>query len=82
MINDKLELLSMAENFMIKKKSGDYEGQYEVEHKVAEVGAIINPDRSVEYYVTGVYNSGCDWAEIEMDALMDLKRFCEFMVKR
>lgn len=79
MVKDKLELLSMAEGYMIKKKQG-YAQTYEVQHDTAEVGAIISGDM-IQYYITGVYNNCADWEEIDMDALMKLKKFCEFLVK-
>lgn len=76
MISEKLELLSMAEKYTVTKLT---DGEYEVAQDDAELGAIINGQGMVKYYVTGVYNSGADWAEIEMDELMALKRFCELL---
>lgn len=76
MISEKLELLSMAEKYSVTKRT---DGEYEIAHNSSELGAIINGQGMVEYYVTGVYNCGADWAEIEMDELMALKRFCELL---
>ena len=78
MINDKLELLSMAENFMVSKRN---DGGYDIDHKKEDIGAVIYVNGEIQYFVTGIYNSGTDWAEIDIEALNDLKRFCEMMAK-
>ena len=78
MINDKLELLSMAEQFMVSKRN---DGGYDIDHKTENIGAVVFINGEIQYYVTGIYNSGTDWAEIDIEALNDLKRFCEMMAK-
>ena len=78
MISDKLELLSMAEQFIVSKRT---DGGYDIDHKTENVGAVVFINGEIQYYVTGIYDSGTDWAEIDMDALMELKKFCEMMAK-
>ena len=78
MINDKLELLSMAKQFMVSKRT---DGGYDIDHKTENVAAVVFVNGEIQYYVTGIYNSGTDWEEIDIEALNDLKRFCEMMAK-
>lgn len=35
----------------------------------------------ITYYVTGIYNSGTDWGEIDIENLSRLKRVCETIIK-
>ncbi len=76
MINDKLELLSMADRFDVKKSGG----RFDIFHKEEELMATID-DKGITYYVTGAYNCGTDYLDINMEALMELKEFCEMMIK-
>lgn len=78
MINDKLELLSMEKKFTVSKRN---DGGYDVDHKTEDIGAVIYVNGEIQYFVTGIYNSGTDFAEIDIEALNDLKRFCEMMAK-
>ena len=73
---EKLWLLTYAKQFHVTKR-GD---KWEIKSKKYDVGAMIFPDDAIKYYVTGCYNSGCDWRYIDMKELMDLKEFCELMV--
>lgn len=51
---------------------------YEITDNDSNVGATIDADEGeIQYFVTGVYNSGCDWAEIDLEALEDMKKLCE-----
>lgn len=78
LFENKLNLLSLAEDFSVKKS---YEG-YEIEMKDENLAAIINKDdKSISYFVTGCYNSGRDWLEIDKVNFESLKSFCELMVK-
>ena len=64
-------------SYRFKKNNEDYE----IEDISNSLGAVINEDDSVTYYVTGVYNSGTDWEEINVEALEDLKKLCESLAK-
>ena len=74
-----LDLLcnEQSSNYKFKKTEEDYE----IEDVNNSLGAIINEDDGVTYYVTGVYNSGTDWEEINTEALEDLKKLCESLAK-
>ena len=77
MKNDILKLISLADRFKVIEKSDGYE----IESKNSDLGAYIYKDNKIEYFVTGVYNSGLNWAEIEINELLKLKKFCESMVE-
>lgn len=74
--NDKLQLLSYAKDFQVIEK----EDGYEVLHIHEELSAFIDNENNITYYVTGVYNSGLDWVEIDVSELNKLKQFCELMI--
>jgi hypothetical protein len=51
---------------------------FSVEDNRNDLCAIVDEDNDkITYYVSGVYNSGIDYAEINIDALMELKKICE-----
>ena len=77
-MNKNLELLSYGERFIITKNN---ENEYEIESKITSLGAIINEKNEIKYYVTGCYNSGSDWKSIDIKEFMNLKEFCELMIK-
>lgn len=74
--NDKLQLLSYAKDFQVTEK----EDGYEVLHNHVELSAFIDNQNNISYYVTGVYDYGLDWAEIDVIELDKLKHFCELMI--
>lgn len=78
-MKDKLNLLSYAETFDVEKCKDD---TFRIEHRCEDVGAYINSDETINYYVTDCYNSSADWVEINMEALFELKEFCELMIKQ
>ena len=77
-MNKNLELLSYSKKFTVTKNK---ENEYEIEHIISNLGAIINKNNEIKYYVTDCYDSGCDWREIEIECFMELKEFCELMIK-
>lgn len=78
-MKDKLNLLSFVEKFKVEKCEDD---TFRIEHKDGYVGAYINSDETIEYYITGCYNSGVDWVEIDVEALFELKKFCGLMIEQ
>ena len=76
-MNDKLELLSYSEKFKITKKDDGYE----IYHMKEDLGAFITNKNQITYYRTDCYDSGSDWLDININALQELKAFCELMVK-
>ena len=77
-MNKNLELLSYSRKFQIKKTE---ENVYKIEHTMTNLGATINKDNEIKYYVTGCYDSGCDWEQIDLEYFIELKEFCELMIK-
>lgn len=77
MKNEKLELLSLAKSFEVKKTSDGFD----VTMEGSELAACIAENGDIEYFRTGCYNSGCDWMEIPVDELQKLKNFCELLTK-
>lgn len=74
---NKLELLSYAEKFIVTKFSDGYE----IKDKNENVAAYIYSDNTIEYYVTDCYNSGTDYVEFDIEAVLNLKAFCELMME-
>lgn len=73
-MNKKLELLSLAKEFTISKNKDD---MYIV--GIGDLEAVIEGD-SIEYYITGIYNSGVNSCEIEIEELNKLIKFCNLMI--
>ena len=77
-MKEKLELLNYTRDFEVVKISND---EYEVTTINTNFKAFICSDGSIEYYVTGCYNSGNDEMYIDIEELEKLKAFCELLVK-
>ena len=79
MVNNKLELLAMASDYEVTKQE---DRTFRVDVKDCNLCAIISPNNiDIEYYLTGVYNSGSYMEEIDVNSLNGLKKFCELMIK-
>ena len=68
-------------DLLCNEQSGSYrfkknENDYEIEDIDSNIAASIDEEGEIQYFVTGVYNSGCDWAEIDVKALYDLMQLC------
>ena len=79
--NERLELLSLANKFKVTDRG---EGRFEVEYHYCNDGyplsAFIDDD-GIEYCVGGVYNNGCDYADIDIKALGELVKFCKMITE-
>lgn len=76
-IKDNLTLMKYAAKFSVREK----DGVLQIVEPYTKVAAEINVnDGKISYYVTGVYNYGSNWAEIDMNKLNRLKEFCEAIV--
>lgn len=75
---DTLKLIEIAQRFQIKKENDDYI----INHNNEELMAIIDKKGDISFYVTGVYNSGSDIAQINMNALKELQEFCKLIIER
>lgn len=83
-VQDKLKLLSYAEQFIVTETEEDKQTVYDIDCKGAAyygLSARIYRDGETHYYVSGIYNSGTDYAEIDIDAFRNLVRFCKLMTK-
>ena len=82
MINkDKLDLLSLADKFKVTNRDGDeYKVDYYGDNNGYDLCAFISND-GIEYFVEGIYNSGCNYADIDVEALGELVRFCKMITK-
>ena len=79
-MNKKLELLSLANNFSITKNGQLRE--YKIECINNNLGATIDENNKITYYVTGCYDSGCDWIDFDEKEFEKLKQFCELMIEK
>lgn len=75
---DKLELLRLGEEYLVTKVD---ENEYRVSEKNGDLCAFIRDDKSIEYCVGGVYNSGSEYVDIEMESLKKLEQFCNILIK-
>lgn len=77
MFENKLNLLALSQNFIIRK----FDSYYIIEHITENIQAEIYKDKTIKYYVNGCYDSGSDEVEFNMNAMLELKSFCELMIK-
>ena len=72
-----LDLLcnEQAGNYRFTKK----ESEYEIEDISHNIGAVLDDseENEIGYFVTGVYNNCTDWAEIDVEALLELIKLCK-----
>jgi hypothetical protein len=71
-----LDFLELSKDFTVNKE----ENSYKVSHNQDDLVAYIT-NKSVEYFVSGCYNSGCDLQEININAFRRLVKFCELIIK-
>lgn len=81
-MKEKLDLLAYGQNYTITKKvkTSYSKAGYEIETDT-NLAAFISENKEITYYVTGCYNSNCDWISFDVNKLEELKKFCELMVK-
>lgn len=69
--NKRFDIENCGDNcFVISFKNNEF---YE------PIEAYINQDGEVEYYMVGIYNSGTDFIDINMDALKMLEKFVNLL---
>jgi hypothetical protein len=76
-MNKALELIEYAKYFNVRKEKSE---TYYVEMKETDLAATIEGEE-ITYYLTGCYNSGADWLDIDIEELCKLKKFCELMTQ-
>jgi hypothetical protein len=80
-IQEKLELIGMCKNFIIKHN--DKTGTYIVEYKNRDICAVIKEGcdiDTIQYNIMGCYEHKSDWVRIDMKSLKSLQRFCEALI--
>lgn len=70
--NDKLIELS--------KKYNVYCNLQERKFEIENLACLLNEDGTTEFFITGIYNSGSDWEEINTEELEQLKEFVKLFV--
>lgn len=76
-MKEKLALLEKANGYYIEtKKDG-----WEVRSEDYPLMAFITGCGNIEYYRTDIYKVTGDLADIDLDGLLDLRAFCEGIVK-
>lgn len=78
--NERLELLSFADKFNVEKTGEGYRIEFTGYNNGYGLYAFISDD-GIEYCVGGIYNSGCDYADIDIKALGELVRFCKMITE-
>lgn len=78
--------MKVQERLEFLKSSRDYEvnlehNGYVVRPRNYSLVALIEPEGEVSYFVDGIYNSGSDWADIDVTELDKLRRFVELLTK-
>lgn len=73
-----LELLNLGKYFSVSRDPKTR--SYEIQSKDSSLAAIITEEKKITYYVTGCYDSGIDWLDIDIEKLDKLRSFCELMV--
>jgi len=74
-----LELLSMATDYVIQKNEYSEEDCYEVYPPSGDLCATIDDNGNLGYFREGCYNSGTDSIEIDIEELLELKKFVELL---
>lgn len=78
-LDDRLKFLELAKDFTIEKPNySDLDWDYKVTMKNSELVAFFGED-GLTYHVSGVYNSGKDYKEIDPEAFDRLRAFCEML---
>ena len=75
-IKNKIKTLDIPNEFVLSYR--DYETEIEGSNLLARIDNITG---DIEYFVVGIYNSGCDEVEIDINELIELKNLCEILVE-
>lgn len=77
-MNEKLlTLLRRLKKYSITE---EIDGQITVVNEY-DLSATINKDGEITYFIDGAYNCSSNSLEVDMDELLALKDFCEFLIK-
>ena len=73
-----LDFLALAKDYEIDKSPGGDDWDFKVSEKDGDLVAFHEKGR-FNYYVSGVYNSGGDFAYIDIKRLGKLVAFCKYL---
>jgi len=74
-----LDMLRQANDFAVEKIEHEQEPvEYKITDKKSDLVAFWQ-NGEFEFYVSGVYNSGCDFAKIDVERLRELIQFCSYL---
>lgn len=78
-LDKSLHMLSQANDFTVEKIEKEQEPvEYKISDKQSDLVAFWE-DGKFKFYVSGVYNSGADFAEIDTGRLYELYQFCSYL---
>ena len=69
-----LRLMELSKNYSIRKVSN---GNYEIMDKECSLACSIDKNNKVTFYVTGCYDSGIDWLDINIERLDMFREFID-----
>lgn len=81
-IKNKLEFLSRAKDYVVSRVENDDDGliYYVVSCAEADLSVTIVEGREPAYWVDGIYNSGLDSVELDINALDGLRSFVNLLL--
>lgn len=71
-----LDVLVLIKDYGITKENDCYV----IEHRVINLAATIKLNGEVHYYISGCYDSGCDYIEIPISELEKLKVIVQYLL--
>ena len=78
-INDSLKFLAEFSRYDVKKLDydDDPDYEYEITDSQSDIVALVDHNGKVDFKVSGVYNSGCNYADIDVVALDKFRKFVD-----
>lgn len=67
-----LRLMELSKNYFISQTP---EGVYEITDNESDLACSIDKNNNVTFYVTGCYDSGIDWLDINIERLDMFREF-------
>ena len=76
-INDSLKFLAEFSRYNVNRLDEDDDYDYEITDSQSDIVALVDPSGKVDFKVSGVYNSGCNYANIDVVALDKFRKFVD-----
>ena len=77
-VKEKLDFLSMAEDFVVTKYEDGDNVWYRIDSESSDLCCFIRGSQTT-FCVSGVYNSGQDLVDIDLEDLKKLQKFVKFL---